>query len=54
MSALFELKTAEGEVLTFTTEGERIEYVVSRMIERGELRLGKDLDGNLIVGLPDE
>ena len=51
MTRAYELETAEGEVLTFATEAERTEYVVSRMIERGELKLGKDLDGNLFVGL---
>lgn len=49
----YELETAEGEVLSFATEDERTDYVISRMIERGELRLGKDFDGNLIVGLPN-
>lgn len=48
-----ELETVDGEILTFDTERQRNEYVISRMIERGQIvAAGRDPEGEIIVRLP--
>lgn len=49
---MFELETKEGEVLIFDTEDAMIEYVISRMVERGSLHVtGRDDSGELSLTL---
>ncbi len=46
----FELETAEGEILLFATQDEMIEYVLSRMIENGQLTVtGRDAENDIVV-----
>lgn len=52
MSGAFKLHTTEGEVLPFDTAADMMDYVISRMIENGEIApVGRDKDDDLIVGL---
>ena len=49
---MFELKTIEGEVLIFEDEDAAIEYVISRMIERGIVKvLDRTEDDDLVISL---
>lgn len=46
---MFELETNEGEILYFETEDAMIEYVISRMVEKGELNvIGHGEEGHIL------
>lgn len=45
---MYELETTEGELLTFATQEELYEYVISRMVETQQLTVaGRTEDGDL-------
>lgn len=49
-AVMFELETAEGDILSFPSEEERLDYVLSRMIEHGQITpTGRNKTGDLIV-----
>ena len=44
---MFNLQTIEGDTLTFETQEEMTEYVISRMVEQGIVRASRDDNGEL-------
>ena len=48
----YELETEEGEILTFDSQDEMYDYVISRMVESGHLDvIGRDATDELIFEL---
>ena len=47
---MLELETDEGEVLTFKTQEEMMNYVISRMVEKNQLSvIGRDEQDDLVL-----